>query len=411
MKNAVYLKVNRNEEFALRNLSRWIDVSILLNADCYILCDNPELNKIIKTDCMFSYKCNFIESNKGEEAKEIVCNIANKNWADAAYAHLTTFIHAAELGYDYFWNIDADDTMICLSTDRILEMLRKVEGYVIENNTDIISLDMWRTKWQGLHWSFGITFTKGRKEWLSDMKKHCMDEAYKNQINGMNYNIDCYFTYLKEVENISIQTFYFENLKFIHYSNDFFKGLISSAFYHWKNGILEYPIMKWCVGVNELSEFKICDDIIRFDIGIDDKEAAEVLTYYSRDGHEFRGFVDWENVINKKLFSEKRKLYLDQLDEDCEIICFGVGNCLDNNIDKIKNVFDVKYVCDNDSHKWGKEYYDGILCISTEELKNKKAMIVISVYSKRVSLEIAEQLKEMNISNFDFIDNILKCVE
>ena len=38
--------------------------------------------------------------------------------------------------------------------------------------------------------------------------------------------------------------------------------------------------------------------MIKLDIGIKDEEAKNTLTYYSRDGHEFRGYVDWKNITN-----------------------------------------------------------------------------------------------------------------
>lgn len=412
MKKAMYLKINRTEEFAFRNLSRWIDASYLLNANCYILCDDNNIVKKIHNELLLSGSCEFIKSEKSLLNKKIVEKTANRNWENAAYAHITTFAHAQANKYDNFWNIDADDTMICLPIDRIVELLQCVELCAENKSIDCFSLDMWRTKWKGQHWSFGVTYTKGRLNWIEKLLEYCDDDEYKNIKNAMNYNIDCFFSYLKNVSNIKIETFYFENLKFIHYSNDFFKGLISSAFYHWKEGKLSYPIIHECVGLDEMSSYDVYSDIIKLDIGIKEEEAKNVLTYYSRDGREFKGYVDWSNIVNKELFAIKKKLYMQNYDDNCQIVCFGVGNCFENNIEKILCIYDLKYVCDNDPAKWGKKFENGIVCISPDDLiKLDNILVIILIYSKSVAITIANQLEEIGITKYDFVDNFLKCVE
>ena len=68
-------------------------------------------------------------------------------------------------------------------------------------------------------------------------------------------------------------------------------------------------------------------------------------------------------------------------------------------------------MCDNDSKKWGKEYF-GVKCISPDELKRiRGAVVVISVYSEFVSHVIAEQLKGIGVKNIFLIEDYLKCVE
>ncbi len=412
MKKAMYLKINRSEDYAFRNLSRWIDVSYLLDTDCYILCDQEDLIERIRRELLLSENCRFIKSEKDSINKTIVENIANKNWENAAYAHITTFSHAKRHEYDHFWNIDADDTMLCLTIDRMKELLENAGACAEDQGIDCFSLDMWRTKWKGEHWSFGITYTCGQLDWIKELSAHSKDRRYRDLENGMNYNIDCFFSYLKCVTALKIETFYFENLKFIHYANDFFKGLISSAFYHWKDGKLFYPLMQACVGLDEMSIYDVYPDIIKLDIGITDDEAKNILTYYSRDGHEFRGRVDWSNIVNKKIFTIKKSLYMRNCDENCQIVCFGVGNCFDNSIEKILAICDLKYVCDNDPNKWGKEFGNGIICISPSKLKEiGDILVVISIYSKSVSMEIAQQLEMMGIEKYDLVDNFLKCVE
>lgn len=412
LKRSIYLKINRDEDFAIRNLSHWIDVAYLIGLDCYIVCDKQELIERIRKELFLSNECIFIKSDRGTLNQKIAKKISNRNWENAAYSHITTFIHAYNNKYDYFWNIDADDTMICLRVDRIVELLKNVEKYAEEKGIDCFSMDMWRSKWKGEHWSFGITYTNGKIDWYKEMLIHCDDEAYRYLESGMNYNIDCYFTYLKSWGKIQIETFYFENLKFIHYSTDFFNRPVSSAFYHWTGGKLLFPMMLNCIGVKELSSFDIYADIIKLDIHIRDEEARDILSYYSKDGKEFSGYVNWKNIVNQKLFSIKNRLFMRNYDASCEIVCFGAGNCMENNIEKILSIYDLKYVCDNDPKKWGKDLGKGVICISPEELSKKdNILVIILIYSRPVAHNIAYQLENMGIKNYDFVENWLKCVE
>lgn len=412
LKKSIYLKINRDEEFAIRNLGHWIDAAYLLGSDCFIVCDKEELIERIRKELLLSDECIFIRSDRGLLNQKIVKNISNRNWENAAYSHITTFIHAHDNKYDYFWNIDADDTMICLRVDRVVELLKTVEKYAEQNEIDCYSLDMWRSKWKGEHWSFGITYANGRIDWYKEMLIHCEDKAYRYMESGMNYNIDCYFTYLKSLGKIQIETFYFENLRFIHYSADFFNRPISSAFYHWTNGKLLFPIMLGCIGVKELSSFDIYADVIKLDIHIKDEEARDILSYYSKESKNFFGYVDWRNIVNEELFRVKNRLFMRNYNDDCEIVCFGAGNCMENNIEKILGIYDLKYVCDNDPDKWGKELEHGVKCISPDELsKMKNVLVIILIYARPVADDIACQLKNMGIKNYEFVENWLKCVE
>ncbi|MDE6435800.1 MAG: hypothetical protein K2L07_16440, partial [Lachnospiraceae bacterium] len=272
---AFYLKINRSEDFALRNLSRWIDAAYLAKADCYIVCDREDLVEKIKDTILLSGSAEFIKSGKSADMETIVNQIASRNWINAAYAHLTTFWHAEDMGYDYFWNIDADDTQLCLSADRTQELFQCVESYAEENSIDCFSLDMWSSRFNGMHWSFGITYTKVRADWRSLLLQHCSDVEYKQFGTDDNNNVDWFFTYLKTCTALRIETFYLENLKFIHYSNDFFLKPVGSGFYHWKGGKLLYPILYYCFGMKELGLYPIASDVIKLDIHIQDDEAKD----------------------------------------------------------------------------------------------------------------------------------------
>lgn len=416
IKKAVYLKINRKEEFAYRNLSRWIDIAFLMNADCYILCDDDQICNDIKNKIFLYHGITFIKSNKEKWSKNVVEHIANRNWVNAAYAHLTTFLHAKENGYDKFWNIDADDTQICLSINRIVESLSCVEEYAELHKINCFSLDMWRTEMEGRHWSFGITYVDGKLDWKEIILSKYKDAAYRQIDTDGNCNIDWYFTYLKERTQLKIETFYIENMKFIHYSNDFFVKPIGSGLYHWKNGKLCFPLLYYGMGIEELGEFNIAQDIMKFDININDEEAKDFFTYYAKDGRNLSEYGSWNDIVNSQICNMKQEVFLKKnninLNEKLEIVAFGAGNCLKANINKILKMYDLKYVCDNDERKWGKKIDDTIQCISPDDLRSmEKVLVVIMVYSKNIAKEIASQLDEMGITKYDYIENWIKCVE
>lgn len=127
-----YLKINRNERYTFRNLQNWVNiVESIPDSQYYILCDNDNLRQAVQEQVAFGRKnVNFIKScRSSSELDDIVANVTEEKWRDAGYAHMTTFWHAREKQYPFFWNIDADDTCICLSAGRVCELLRMAENY------------------------------------------------------------------------------------------------------------------------------------------------------------------------------------------------------------------------------------------------------------------------------------------
>ncbi len=93
------------------------------------------------------------------------------------------------------------------------------------------------------------------------------------------------------------------------------------------------------------------------------------------------------------------------------VVGFGAGECLRRNKSKIKEFYDLKYVCDNDPDKWGKDLGDGITCISPGQLAQMRdVLVVIMVDNVRVSFEIVDELRNMGISEFTHIENWLTSV-
>lgn len=282
-----YLKVNREERYTYRNLQHWIDtISYYTNPSIIIVCDKESIVNNIKSTIDFkNINYSIIESSISDEINYIVQNTCVENWHRAGIAHMTTFLHAKENRYDFFWNIDADDTLICLSAQRSYELLRTAEKYSFDSKLGLLSLDMWRTVVQRIHgtehWTFGVTFTNANFDWMDYTKKYALDEGVKKL--KLIKNLDCYFTYLSLKKEIKIETFYVENLKFIHYSDDFFKRLDCSGFFYWKNNKLIFPIIVYCIGAQKRGELVIADDVIKLDIKISDEESMIFLNEYAQD--------------------------------------------------------------------------------------------------------------------------------
>ncbi len=272
-----YLKINRKEEYTFSNLQKWLDViSGLHEHKVFIVCDDDVLEDAVKNRISYDGRLEYMKSERSDpEVCNIVKGFANERWENAGYAHMTTFYHAKRNGYRYFWNIDADDTFFCLSVERIRELLQVAEKMVIDDNLSLLSLDMWYTKSCVGHWTFGISYTDNSVNWFDVMTDHVKDVKFKE--SGFPPNMDGYFTYLRGLNDLKIETFYAENLRFLHYSNDFFRRPWASGFYHWSDGRLAFPILRDCFGIDNLGIVNIPNEVLKIDIGISDEESRKAM--------------------------------------------------------------------------------------------------------------------------------------
>lgn len=416
MKKAFYLKTNRRERWAIQNLSRWLDVAYLMNADCYIVCDNDELKKQIEDELLLYSNPIFIKSIKNDELKYVVDRITTKNWENAAYAHLTTFYDAKEKGYTCFWNIDADDTRMLVTVDKITQILLSAELVARNKNVNCFSLDMWTSATNGAFWSFGITYTDNNVDWLRILKERCDDDKFTKTGIGGEKNIDNFFTYLKNVGICKNETFYVDNMKFIHYSTDFIEKPFGSGFFHWRNGKLIFPIIYYGLGIDKYGCYEIASDIIKLDIIVKDSEGTEIMAYYAHDGgiNDLGEYYCIDSVVNSEIASKKNAVFLNKHGfseaNSPVIVCFGAGNAFKRNINKIKALYDVKYVCDNDETKWGQEIC-GVNCISPSKLAEfTKVLVIFTVMNRRSTISIEGQLENLNIS-YDYMDSWFRGIE
>lgn len=292
-----YLKVNRDEPYTYNNLRQWIQaIDCSDNYYIYILCDREIIKeKILAKVQLPEKKYEFLKSGISNDVNETVKWIADEPWQKAAIAHLTTFQHADQNGYQEFWNIDADDTLLCLSAKRTAECMRIIERRAAEDQIHLFSLDMWATRDNGI-WTFGITYCNNTIDWLSVILKHCRDEAYASvaKLDYFTFNIDCFMAYLRTIQKAGwektayrIESYYFENLRFVHYSNDFMRRPLSSGFWHYKDQQIISPLLSSFFNREDLGCQSINGEVMKLDAHITDQEAADFLRMYGNDDGAF----------------------------------------------------------------------------------------------------------------------------
>ena len=418
-----YLKINRENNYSVTNFMHWLKVTMLYeDAITYVICDNPKLQQRIESQYdIENSRVIFIESERNNprmnKVLEDICCCAK--WIRVGQAHLTAHWHAKLNGYSNFWNIDADDTFVCLSPLRIVELLNIVEKYSNENGIDVNGLDMWRSmsaheKWsKGINWSLGITYINNSLDWLDIFEKY--SHGYKKDMcideNDNDVNLDWYFTYLKDKNAARIETFYFEKMKFMHFYDCFFDYPHLSMLCKWSNGNIHYPLLSECFGSRNYGVIPIADDVIRLDMKITDDESLLAMISNSKERFAFVNDIYDEELEIENVMNEYNKKILK--DHNCsKIICWGAGAYFKKNYKLIKKAYDLKFVCDNDSSKWGKEIVDNIYCISPEEIRKEDGVYILIMTDDIFrAFDITKQLVDMDLLHFDFFGNWLKEVE
>ena len=274
-----YLKINRQVDDTKRYLLPWLEaISQFPDSKAYIICDKPDLTNFIKASINFNVlDCEFMESNRNSpELNYIVDNAIAEKWKFAAYAHLTAFLHARDMGYKDFWAIDADDIKLYISPQRIAELLIATKNYANTNKISLFSLDIWTTWHTGFHWSFGVVYTDNSIEWLNIMREHCKDPALFERYGHVDstINIDWFCTYLRTIKVTKIETFYFENLRMIHDTGNPYVKLLGSIRY-WENNKLKFSIFD--SDASEIVSLPIPPEMIQLDIGLSADEAMAIL--------------------------------------------------------------------------------------------------------------------------------------
>lgn len=275
-KKVFYFKVNRQADYTLMCIQHWVNTIRYFDCDFYFVCDNKRLERdIVRYICFKDTNIKFIRSQR-KQLKKIANNLYTKYWKNATYAHLTPFYHAKEHAFKQYWTIDADDTMFLLNPPRVAEILERVETLAKQRNTTALSLDMWRTRTHGKHWSLGVVYIRDNVDlchYFEETTSLDWTKAYE-QID-VAFNVDWYFNYLKDSKNVAIETFYVENAYFIHWG-DMLRNILGCSVYYWWNHMLLLPIIKYIYQNNNLGEIPIAD-CFKIDIGLSCQEGLKFM--------------------------------------------------------------------------------------------------------------------------------------
>lgn len=273
----MYFKVNRVTDFTKPCVQHWVNIAYQMKADYFIICDNKQMEYLLLRSVSFpSSEIKFISSIR-KPLKKVCQTLCTPFWENATYAHLTPFYHSND---KKFWAIDADDTMLCLKHRRVGEALKKTQNMVDKEGISAISLDMWRTRSYGKQWSWGVAYINDNIDFCSIFENnkdlswttHYLDCDYR-------FNLDWFFTYLKDFKKQKIETFYIDNSYFIHWGN-FFRGPTTWHICLWSKGFLTYLILKYvfCDENNQdISVLKIPEDCRKISINVLEYEGKRFL--------------------------------------------------------------------------------------------------------------------------------------
>lgn len=402
-----YLKINRDIGYSIRNLKRWLSVANERKAKCFLICDNERLKEnIVRAIDMNGYpdlNIKWIESIKSKQSLALIKNMTNERWKNAGLAHLTTFLHAQKHGYTSFWNIDADDTMMCLNQVRVVECLEKAETYAEDNGIDIFSLDMWRSQSRGRSWSFGITYVRGDNVWEEIIVRNFnfIGKVSHSFVDGVSpKNIDEFFAYVKKNDTkIRIETFCVKNLLFVHYSDDFLFNPIQSGIYTWRGEEIHFPILEYVYGVASLGKMSIAEDVVQLECGITEEEGrlylAESANYTFESGNVLDAkeyAYEVKKQFRRQLSGRVSKMFC-QYDVGKECWLFGCNDFVIPVRDELtKRGITIRGILDNDEEKQGMEF-GGLRVFKPKILMGEEVPQISIIVLSRLYRDICFQLK------------------
>lgn len=275
-KRVIYLKVNQMTDYSFACIQHWVNISHEMNATSIFVCDNLRLEKQMLRVIRFNGDDVIIIPSMRKDLKGIIENMATPRWQNAGIAHYTPFYHAQKNGIDSFWEIDADDTMICLKTAKAAEALIKAEELLNGCAPAAISLDMWWTRTHGKYWTWGVAYINGTTRFINEIES-VNDRNWWNPYKEYDIDVtaDWFFTYLRDYRKISIETFYIEASWFIHWCS-FIRNAMHGYVCYWKDGWWHAPIMESIFLNTELGQIVI-QDCKKIDVGISIEDGSKFI--------------------------------------------------------------------------------------------------------------------------------------
>lgn len=314
-----YLKVHRVHSSSFGCIQFWMDLAKEMHAFVYFVCDNPEMKRGIYAKCRFhDLNFDFISSDRSTLKKSVYRIISTgkevAHWRRVGFSLLTPFVHACKNNYGGIWNIDADDTLFLAPLPLISKALCEAERLAKDMGFACIDLDMFPSRTFGAHWSFGVVYVqdpalcietlKENDGWHDELRR---DEFFRSFFEKWSFNIDWFFTYLRDVNRLSLGTFYVENAVFVHMPDSLLlRGLGTATL--WRRGRLEFFGDKVLREDSVWGDCPIWENALKIDVGLGGNEWKRFLGEFDPNQHAFeksmliamhkRGVVD-QSVFDK----------------------------------------------------------------------------------------------------------------
>ena len=293
-----YLKVNRIHLTSFQCIRQWVNIAYHMNAFIYFVCDNKEMEKeIYKRIVFFNSDFDFIRSDRKTIQREIsrcLSGVCLYNyWKRIAFALMTPYIHAKENNIKLSYNIDADDIIILQEPKIAAKAFKEAEEYASKNNLDLFNLDLFVSKTFGMHWSFGVVICTNPDKCIEVLKNNTnwrYNEELINKYNIKNINknranLDCFFTFLRDVKALNMGTFYIENALTVHMPDIILENGWGFMI-QWHNNLLNFPVLKNFYNLEKLSAIVIPPPVIKIDAGIKINDYKKYAAKFFRRSYE-----------------------------------------------------------------------------------------------------------------------------
>lgn len=291
-----YLKVHRQHKTSVDCIKHWVEIAEAMNGFIYFICDNKNLQREILKKITFKKRnFNFIKSDR-KTLKNVINKILHnvlceKLWKRIAFSMLTPFIHAAKHNYLISYNIDADDILLLLQPQQAAAALINAEKYASVSKLDLLNIDMFVSKTFGIHWSFGAVLCLNPQKCIDTVKQNInwrknteLINKYKLfWINKYNFNIDWFFTFLRDTEQLDMRTFYIENAGIVHMP-DCILNHESAFMLQWQKGKINFPILRNFYERKVWETIPIASSCIKIDININPNDYKTFLTNFYDKG-------------------------------------------------------------------------------------------------------------------------------
>ena len=381
-----YLKINTNTEFAVKCFEHWVEIVEAYGADYYVVCDNEDLCTRISNDVK---PHNIIPSS--ENARALIKDMVAPFWLNAGTALLTPFFHAKENGISSFFNIDADDTVMCCEAGVCAKVLMKARTYADNTEISCFSLDIHSSAVERYFpcWTFGVTYVKNNVDYIHAINQFTTLRERIGAKNLIDENIDEVFSVLGNESVIETGSFYIENLYFRHQNWE--THYYENGYFRYKN-ISNFTRKLWRIKDFEIEcGLKIPDRFIKIDADILHKDCLTFLN--SNDIFSMFTGDDW-------LDFDIEKIKYSINDGTTKLILFGAGRAGYKALYLLREEgCDVSFFCDNSEKLWGK-MIKNIRVINFDELleikQSHSVCVVITTIVYRN--EIEQQLLRAGIT-------------